>query len=209
MKEGEPIKETHTEENQTENVKELLQKYAYSVNIIARSIIKKLPSNIELKDLINAGMGGLYKAINNYDPSKNVQLKTYAEFRIRGAILDFLRSQDLVSYRRHIKEKLGEIEPLKFISLQEALEKELPHSEEGGDPFINVSAKENAEKIFYAVETLSPREKMIIDLYYYKGLSRKEIGLKLGISKDRVSQIHAKILKKLNKKLKNFKEQLQ
>ena len=53
-----------------------------------------MPSNIDIDDLISAGVIGLMDAIEKYDPSQDNKFKTYAEFRIRGAILDELRSQD-------------------------------------------------------------------------------------------------------------------
>ncbi len=64
------------------------------VRIIARRIHERLPSNVSIDDLISTGTLGLIAAIDNFDPSQNVKLKTFAEYRIRGAILDGLRQQD-------------------------------------------------------------------------------------------------------------------
>jgi len=64
------------------------------VRFIARHIHDRLPPQVLLEDLVHAGVLGLMDAVRKYDPSKNVQLKHYAAFRIRGAILDSLRQVD-------------------------------------------------------------------------------------------------------------------
>src|SRR4051794_6889524 len=64
------------------------------VRLIARRIHERLPDSVVLDDLLSAGVVGLIQAIDHFDPSQNVKLRTYAEFRIRGAILDNLRDGD-------------------------------------------------------------------------------------------------------------------
>lgn len=64
------------------------------VHYIAARIRERLPQHVALEDLVNAGVLGLIEAINKYDASKLVQFKTFAKFRIRGAILDSLRELD-------------------------------------------------------------------------------------------------------------------
>jgi RNA polymerase sigma factor for flagellar operon FliA len=64
------------------------------VRYIARHIHDRLPQHVSLEDLVHAGVLGLIDALQKYDASKNVQFKTYAKFRIRGAILDSLRELD-------------------------------------------------------------------------------------------------------------------
>jgi RNA polymerase sigma factor for flagellar operon FliA len=64
------------------------------VRIIAGRIHDRLPRHIALEDLVSSGVVGLLSAIDNFDPSYNVQLKTYAEARIHGAIIDSLRELD-------------------------------------------------------------------------------------------------------------------
>src|SRR5206468_9846360 len=61
---------------------------------IAHRVATRLPTNIEMRDLINAGVLGLLDAIDKFEPERNVKFKTYAEVRIRGAILDSLRNLD-------------------------------------------------------------------------------------------------------------------
>jgi RNA polymerase sigma factor for flagellar operon FliA len=78
------------------------------VRHIARRIHETLPGNVSLDDLISSGVIGLITAVDNFDSSQTVKLKTYAEYKIRGAILDSLRSMDWAS--RHCRKKYKDIE---------------------------------------------------------------------------------------------------
>ena len=85
------------------------------IRYIVNRIAVRLPSHIDLDDLHNTGVIGLMDAIEKYDPEKNCKFKTYAEFRIKGAILDQLRSLDWVprSVRqkgRKLEKAYGEVE---------------------------------------------------------------------------------------------------
>src|SRR6478735_28889 len=84
----------------------LILEYAPLIKFIAQKIAVRLPSNIELDDLISSGVIGLMDAIDKYDPTRDNKFKTYAEFRIRGAILDELRAQDWVPRSVRDKAKL-------------------------------------------------------------------------------------------------------
>jgi RNA polymerase sigma factor for flagellar operon FliA len=84
----------------------LIMEYAPLIKFIAQKIAVRLPSHIELDDLISSGVIGLMDAIEKYDPERDNKFKTYAEFRIRGAILDELRSQDWVPRSVRDKAKL-------------------------------------------------------------------------------------------------------
>src|SRR5512139_1046900 len=64
------------------------------VRLIARRIHDRLPESVNLDDLVSTGILGLISAIDRFDPTHNVKLKTYAEYKIRGAILDSLRGLD-------------------------------------------------------------------------------------------------------------------
>lgn len=82
---------------------QLVLEYAPLIKYIAQKIAARLPANIELDDLMSSGVIGLMDAIEKYDASRDNKFKTYAEFRIRGAILDELRAQDWVP--RSVREK--------------------------------------------------------------------------------------------------------
>jgi RNA polymerase sigma factor for flagellar operon FliA len=86
----------------------LIVEYAGLIKFIAQKIAARLPANIELDDLISSGVIGLMDAIDKYDSSRDNKFKTYAEFRIRGSILDELRSQDWVP--RSVREKAKVLE---------------------------------------------------------------------------------------------------
>ncbi len=72
----------------------LLLENLIEVRYIARRIHDRLPSHVPFDDLVHAGILGLIDAVDKFDPTKNVLLKSYARFRIRGAILDSLRQMD-------------------------------------------------------------------------------------------------------------------
>lgn len=72
----------------------LILEHLPQVRLIARRIHERLPESVVLEDLVSTGIVGLISAIDRFDPSQNVKLKTYAEYKIRGAILDSLRSLD-------------------------------------------------------------------------------------------------------------------
>ena len=84
----------------------LIMEYAPLIKFIAQKIAIRLPPNIELDDLISSGVIGLMDAIEKYDPTRDNSFKTYAEFRIRGSILDELRAQDWVPRSVRDKAKL-------------------------------------------------------------------------------------------------------
>jgi RNA polymerase sigma factor for flagellar operon FliA len=189
-------------------------------------------------------------ALSKFDPSKNVGFKTYAEFRIRGAMLDELRALDWVP--RSLRQKATQIEKtmlhlekekgrpvedeevaselglsldtyydltnrIKGISLLdiEILQQKipnLPHEEllnlildkKENDPFHQLSVKELKKVLADAIEGLSPKEKLVISLYYYEELTLKEIGETLDLTESRICQIHTKAILKLRGKLKRY-----
>src|ERR1700749_2758443 len=81
-------------ENLAASREQLILDHLPQVNWIANRIHEKLPGNTNLEDLISIGIIGLINAIDNFDPAFNVKLKTYAEYKIRGAILDSIRGMD-------------------------------------------------------------------------------------------------------------------
>jgi len=72
----------------------LIMEHLPQVRLIARRIHDRLPESVSLDDLISTGVVGLINAIDRFDAAQNVKLKTYAEYKIRGAILDSLRGLD-------------------------------------------------------------------------------------------------------------------
>jgi RNA polymerase sigma factor FliA len=83
----------------------LILEHLPQVRLIARRIQERLPESISLDDLVSTGVLGLISAIDNFDASHNVKLKTYAEYKIRGAILDSLRGLDWAPRQKRRKSK--------------------------------------------------------------------------------------------------------
>jgi RNA polymerase sigma factor for flagellar operon FliA len=83
----------------------LILEHLPQVRLIARRIQERLPDSISLDDLVSNGVLGLISAIDNFDPVHNVKLKTYAEYKIRGAILDSLRGLDWAPRQKRRKSK--------------------------------------------------------------------------------------------------------
>ncbi len=92
-------------ENASSERERLILEHLPQVWLIARRIHERLPESVSLDDLISAGTIGLIAAIDNYDAGQKVKLKTYAEYKIRGAILDSLRELDWASRQRRRKVK--------------------------------------------------------------------------------------------------------
>jgi RNA polymerase sigma factor for flagellar operon FliA len=86
----------------------LMERYYPLVRYIAERLLQTLPKSIELDDLVSAGLFGLMDAIRGFDHARNIKFKTYCTTRIRGSILDQLRSQDWVP--RLVRLKAGKIE---------------------------------------------------------------------------------------------------
>ncbi len=86
----------------------LILEHLAQVKLIARRIHERLPVSVSLDDLISAGVVGLIAAIDRYDARHDVKLKTYAEYKIRGAILDSLRGLDWAPRQQRKRAKLIE-----------------------------------------------------------------------------------------------------
>src|SRR5574340_1029534 len=86
----------------------LILEHLPQVWLIARRVHDRLPVSVSIDDLVSVGTIGLIAAIDHHDPAQGVQLKTYAEYKIRGAMLDSLREMDWAS--RQKRRKVKEIE---------------------------------------------------------------------------------------------------
>lgn len=109
-----------------EDRERLILEHLPQVRLIARRIHERLPESVSLEDLISTGILGLINAIDRFDPNLNVKLKTYAEYKIRGAILDSLRGLDWAPRQQRKKSKQIEA----AISVAEQKLKRSPREEE-------------------------------------------------------------------------------
>ncbi|MDQ2775873.1 MAG: FliA/WhiG family RNA polymerase sigma factor [Acidobacteriota bacterium] len=87
---------------------QLILEHLPQVKLIARRVHERLPGSVSLDDLISNGVLGLISAIDHYDPKHDVKLKTYAEYKIRGAILDSLRGLDWAPRQQRKRSKMIE-----------------------------------------------------------------------------------------------------
>tara|TARA_Y100001947_G_scaffold100340_1_gene85786 strand:+ start:35 stop:796 length:762 start_codon:yes stop_codon:yes gene_type:complete len=110
----------------TENREEVIIQYSPMIKYVANRIAMRLPPHIEVDDLISVGVLGLMDAITKYDSSRGAKFKTYAEFRVRGAILDELRSMDWVP--RSIRQKASQVD--KVVQGLQAKLRRTPEDEE-------------------------------------------------------------------------------
>ena len=109
-----------------ENREAVIKEYAPMVKYVANRIAMRLPPHVEVDDLISVGVLGLIDAIDKYDSTRGAKFKTYAEFRVRGAILDELRALDWVP--RSIRQKASAVE--KVVRSLEAKLRRLPEDDE-------------------------------------------------------------------------------
>jgi len=133
----------------------------------------------ETVDVISEGTVGLIQAVDNFDFGRGVPFKSYAYLRVKGAMIDYLRSQKIAI-------KSGELREFDFFSQLAA---------EGRDRF-NL---DRLEFIFSHLGELSPREKEILLGLYRDGLSQRELAAKLECTPANVSILHGRAVKRLRK----------
>jgi len=230
---------------------QLIERYLPLVRYISERLLLSLPRSIELEDLQSAGVFGLMDAIDGFDLTRGIKFKTYCTTRIRGSILDELRSQDwvprLVRLKAHqiskaqqqLEVELGR-SPTAFemarkmgvtldqygdlqqassaktiYSLSEkwderddedSLKKvEIIEDKSSVDPAECLSQKDVLQSI---TRTLSRKEKLIVIMYYYEGLTMREIGDILSLTESRVCQIHSNVMSKLKAQLEKIRLRL-
>ncbi|MGB3969746.1 MAG: FliA/WhiG family RNA polymerase sigma factor [Planctomycetota bacterium] len=222
----------------------LIEHHLPLVRSIAERVLQTLPKSIDVDDLSSAGTFGLMDAINGFDLTRGIKFKTYCTTRIRGSILDELRSQDwvprLVRLKAHrldrairqLEGELGrapnqhEIASVLGISLEELqaheaeadaktifslsekwddgdedkeMEKvEILADRKSVDPIDTIQQSDALETI---TSSLTKKERLIILMYYYEGLTMREIGEIMELTESRVCQIHSNVMARLKAQL--------
>lgn len=222
----------------------LVEHHMQLVRMIAERVLQTLPKSIELDDLTSAGTFGLMDAIDGFDLSRGIKFKTYCTTRIRGSILDELRSQDwvprLVRIKAHRIEKSlrkleGELGRLpNTVELAEAMNLSIAELQDTQDEanaktIFSLSEKwddgdddKEMEKVDILADRRSPdphdstaesdvmdtvtrnltkKERLIIIMYYYEGLTMREIGEIMELTESRVCQIHSNVMSRLKGQL--------
>ena len=215
----------------------IVRHFAPKVKFLALRLKARLPRNIELNELISAGTLGLVEALGKFQPQLNIKFDTYAENRIRGAMLDELRRMDWFprSLRRHVRqvdEALNRLEGelgrmpteselatatgLETKEVREALEAmqnqlclSLDAMQEGlsiadtdafgNQPYHDTAQAELIDRVATLIEQLTPREKLVLSLYYTDELNMREVAEVMSITEGRVSQLHSQALARLRR----------
>ena len=219
--------------------------YAFLVKRIAHHMMARMPSSVQVDDLIQSGMIGLLEAAQKYDGEKGASFETYAGIRIRGAIIDEMRRGDWVPRSVHrnvrkisdtiseLEKKLGrdardyEIAEALGVDLDEYHQMardglssklfSLDESQEDSeftlkdslasasfDPSEELHSQTLTKHLSKVIEQLPERERLVLSLYYDEELNLKEIGLVLGVSESRVSQIHSQAAMRLRAKMSSW-----
>jgi len=87
---------------------QIIREFAHVIRAIAHRLAFRLPAYLDAEDLISVGVIGLMDAMEKYDPAREAKFKTYAEFRIRGAMLDEIRSMDWIP--RSVHERITQLQ---------------------------------------------------------------------------------------------------
>ncbi len=175
---------------------EVVTEYLALVKSVAGSVACKLPRQVPREDLISAGSEGLVDAARKFDPSKGVAFSAYAEIRIRGAMIDELRSRDHLSrsQRRHAHDFDG---PPLSLDEPEAAEVVDWRADTEGD----TSTRQEMGRMRAATRLLPPRLQQLLTLYYVDDLTLREIGAVLSVTESRACQLHREALTQLRRTL--------
>jgi RNA polymerase sigma factor for flagellar operon FliA len=182
---------------------ELLQQYEPLVRKIAGGFQRKLPRNVLREDLIAAGMSGLWDAIRRHPDGPSESFEWYVRVRIRGAILDELRAQDWLPRRARAAAEAASgtdayIPPPAVVRFDDVSEWEQNRClADASSSEAAVAAKFAQETLAKAVEQLPERERHIVSQHYFRGVKFKDLGVELGVSEPRISQLHSRAIQRL------------
>ncbi|HZF60983.1 MAG TPA: FliA/WhiG family RNA polymerase sigma factor [Desulfovibrio sp.] len=218
----------------------VVRHYAPKIRFLALRLKAKLPRSIELGELISSGTLGLMEALGKFRPQLGIRFETYAESRIKGAMLDELRRLDwfprslrqrvrvLDEAMRRVEHEQGrqatedELQKITGLDMRdvrqglEALQNQLwisldaiqdtlsGEGPEGGEPFRSTALQELVERVAPLIDRLTPREKLVLSLYYTDELNMRETAEVMGITEGRVSQLHSQALSRLRKEFHNL-----
>jgi RNA polymerase sigma factor FliA len=213
------------------------------VESLARRMASTMPNSIDIGDLVQDGVLGLIDAANRFDEARGIKFETFAERRVRGAMIDALRKD---AWPRGVRRQRRELD-----AAREALRRELGHEPSMADLAARVGSDEKRlsrtivrintiestsplatgehldgsslppalvpsepdapdrayekletkERVRTAIGSLPWRERKVIGLYYYGEVTMKQIGAEIGVNESRVSQLHARAIRRLRESL--------
>ena len=157
------------------------------VRSIAWQVSQRLPRSVEVDELIGEGQLGLLRAARDYDPSKGAQFSTYAYWRIRGAMLDWIRQQDWFAPADYHAGLLAGAPPIESVAgaaepstVRQSGDVE---DEEAADPAESVSDNELRTIVRGLVGGLSGRSKQILEATLLNGQTLEQAGRVVGVHK--------------------------
>jgi RNA polymerase sigma factor for flagellar operon FliA len=213
------------------------------VEALARRMAATMPNSIDIGDLVQDGVLGLIDAAHRFDEDRGIKFETFAERRVRGAMIDALRRdawprgvrrqrRELEAAREALRRELGyepslaelatrvgsdekrlgrtivrinTIESTSPLANAEHMdESSLPPALVPSEPEAPDSAYERLEtrdRVRAAIQALPWRERKVIGLYYYGEATMKQIGAEIGVNESRVSQLHARAIRRLRETL--------
>jgi len=213
------------------------------VEALARRMAASMPNSIDIGDLVQDGVLGLIDAAHRFDEDRGIKFETFAERRVRGAMIDALRKD---AWPRGVRRQRRELD-----AAREALRRELGHEPSMADLAARVGSdekrlsrtivrintieatsplatgehfdetslptalvpsepespdhayerRETRDRVRTAIQALPWRERKVIGLYYYGEVTMKEIGAAIGVNESRVSQLHARAIRRLRESL--------
>jgi len=209
----------------------LLEKYQQLVERTARRLVWRTGMQSAYDDLWSAGALALLEAARRYDPAKGATFATFAEHRVRGAMLDELRSMDhlprrlrnrtddMAKAKRKIEEAVGreatvdeiakelDLEIDEVAGIAALMEPHLPLDSvlhrvtSADDSDANLDRAETVRRLTRALEGLPERLRMVLALHYDEDLTYREIAKLMQVSEPRVCQLHGDALKKLREEM--------
>lgn len=213
------------------------------VQALARRVAASMPNSIDVSELVQDGVIGLIDAAHRFDGSRGIKFETFAERRVRGAMIDALRRdawprgvrrarREIEAAREKLRHELGR-EP-SLADLASHLEIDEAHlgrtivrinTIESTSPLATADSVDEAhlppvmvpsepaapdrecelhevqDRVRAAVAALPPRERKVVGMYYYGDATMKEIGSTIGVNESRVSQLHARAIRRLRELL--------
>jgi RNA polymerase sigma factor for flagellar operon FliA len=209
------------------------------VERLARRVAATMPHSIDIGDLVQDGVIGLIDAARRFDEGRGIKFETFAERRIRGAMIDALRKdawprgvrrqrRELEAAREALRRELGcepsladlaakvgsdekrlsrtivrinTIESTSPLANNDHLnESALPQALiplEPEQPDTAYEREETRARVRAAIASLPPREQKVVGLYYYGEATMRQIGAEIGVNESRVSQLHARAIRRL------------
>ncbi len=213
------------------------------VESLARRMASSMPNSIDIGDLVQDGVLGLIDAARRFDEGRGIKFETFAERRVRGAMIDALRRdawprgvrrqrRELDAAREALRRELGHEPSMADLAARvgsdekrlsrtivriNTIEATSPmatgeHFDESSLPTALVPSEPDApdtayekletrERVRAAIQSLPWREQKVIGLYYYGEVTMKEIGAQIGVNESRVSQLHARAIRRLRDEL--------